>query len=542
MFVRLIVELLLIVGLAHSVAAQAAVAAAEPTAAGLLANAIESEQPQEKKETFDILEFEISGNTVLSKQKIEDVVYPFMGESKSVDDVEAARAALEKSFHDAGFLTVFVNIPEQKVEGGVVTLAVLEGKVDRLKILGSRYYTLGEIKSKVSDFAEGSVPNFTEVQKQLAAVNKSPDRKVTPVLRPSKTPGRVEVDLKVEDTLPVHASLELNNKYSYNTTETRLSGTVRYTNLWQKDHSLGVSFQITPQDLNEVKVLSATYVVPRESGDYFAAYAVVSKSNIGAVGDISVVGNGVIVGARYIRPLPSVPGYNHSLTAGIDYKDFQESVLLGADVSNNPIAYAPLSLSYDSNLNGESSITQLGAAVNFGIRGLGNDEKEFSLKRAGGRADYAYLKLSLKHTQKLYHQWQVVGRVSGQVSSVPLISNEQLGIGGSDTVRGYYESNSFGDQGVTGSFEVRSPSLAKYISSNINDLYWAGFVDAGYAALIDPLPAQTPNFNLSSVGAGLYMKALRGFSANVEFAQALSAASNVKSGDSRVLFRAGYDW
>lgn len=542
MFARFTIELLLIVCLTQSmvVMADSGVSATEVRASKATSN--QSAQSEESKDTFDILEFQVSGNTVLSKQKIEDAVYPFMGEAKTVDDVETARAALEKVFHDEGFLTVFVNIPEQKVEGGVVTLDVLEGRVDRLKILGSRYYTLGEIKSRVSDFSEGAVPNFHEVQKQLAAVNKSPDRKVTPVLRPSKTPGKVEVDLKVEDTLPVHGSLELNNKYSYNTTETRLSGTVRYANLWQKDHSLGVSFQVTPQDLNEVKVLSGTYVIPRESGDYFAAYGVISKSNISAVGDISVVGNGVIVGARYIHPLPSADGYNHSLTAGVDYKDFEESVLLGADVNNNPIAYAPLSLSYDANIAGQSSVTQLGAAANFGIRGLGNDEKEFSLKRAGAHADYAYLKLSLKHTQQLYLKWQVVGRMSGQVSSTPLISNEQFGVGGADTVRGYYESNSFGDKGMTGSLELRSPSLAKYISTDVNDLYWSGFVDGGYTTLIDPLPSQTASFNLSSVGTGIYMKALKGFSANLEFAQALSSAGNVKSGDSRVLFRAGYDW
>jgi hemolysin activation/secretion protein len=75
-----------------------------------------------EKNVFDIMEYRIQGNTVLSSDNIEQAVYPFLGEAKSIDDVELARSALEKTFHDAGFLTVLVNIPEQDVGSGVVKL------------------------------------------------------------------------------------------------------------------------------------------------------------------------------------------------------------------------------------------------------------------------------------------------------------------------------------------------------------------------------------------------------------------------------------
>ncbi len=41
-----------------------------------------------KADVFDILEYRIEGNTVLARGKIEEVVYPYLGESKSIDDVE----------------------------------------------------------------------------------------------------------------------------------------------------------------------------------------------------------------------------------------------------------------------------------------------------------------------------------------------------------------------------------------------------------------------------------------------------------------------
>ncbi len=280
----------------------------------------------EKSPEFNVFEFKIDGNTVLPNGKIEEAVYPFLGETKTIADVEKARVALEKTYQDAGYLTVTVSIPQQEVDAGIVTLKVVEGTVERLRITDSKYTSLAEVKSRVTEFGEGKVPHFPTAQAQLGTVNRGQNRQVTPVLRAGKSPGKVEVDLKVQDQLPLHGNLELNDRYAPNTTRTRLNGGIRYENLFQKDHSIGLSFQVSPENLSEVQVLSGTYVIPRMNGDYFAAYGVINNSDISAVGDVNVIGNGNIVGARYIHPLPLLENYYHTTTFGADYKDFQESV------------------------------------------------------------------------------------------------------------------------------------------------------------------------------------------------------------------------
>src|SRR5450830_1719124 len=73
---------------------------------------------------FDILEFQVEGNTKLSNVQIEVAVYPQMGEKKTIADVEKAREALEKAYHSAGYLTVLVDIPEQDVDKKTVKLNV----------------------------------------------------------------------------------------------------------------------------------------------------------------------------------------------------------------------------------------------------------------------------------------------------------------------------------------------------------------------------------------------------------------------------------
>jgi hemolysin activation/secretion protein len=531
---------------------------------GAAVNEQDAAPAADQGEPFNIYEYVVNGNSVLTVTQIEKAVYPFLGENRSIDDVEKARSALEKAFHDEGYLTVFVNIPEQEVNAGVVKLDVLEGKIEKLTVDGSRYYSLGKIRQSVTEFAEGHVPHFPTVQKQIASVNINGDRVVAPVLRPGKTPGMVEVDLKVDDKFPLHASMELNDRYTPNTTETRLSGNLRYDNLWQSDHSLGLGFQVTPEDTNEVKVFSTTYVIPHD-GDYWALYGVVSKSDISAVGDLNVLGNGNIYGLRYIHPMPSpVKSFNHNLTLGVDYKDFKENTRrLGADLANTPITYLPFLIGYTGNLNTPESNTKLDLNFIFSTKALVNDEDEFAQKRFLGRPNFSYLRGQLEHTQTLPSQWQLYGSLGGQTTGDSLISNEQFFLGGLDTVRGFLESSALGDTGTNVTMELRTPPLQKYLASWMNEVRLLAFYDYGFAKVRDPLVfvnndnlSQVQRYILSSYGVGLDIKAAHGLFMRLDFAQVLQSRWTLESGrthpikpigmaeegDTRLHFRVGFDW
>ena len=498
-----------------------------------------------------MFEIKVNGNTVLPIGKIEESVYPFLGETKTIEDVEKARAALEKTYQDAGYLTVSVSIPQQEVNAGIIKLQVTEGSVEKLRIKDSQYTSMAEIKWRVGEFSEGKVPHFPTAQTQLGTVNRGQNRQVTPVLRAGKSPGKVEVDLKVQDKLPLHGNLELNDRYSQNTSRMRLNGGLRYENLWQKDHSIGISFQLSPQELHEVKVISGTYVIPRMNGDYFAAYGVISKSDISAVGDVNVVGNGVILGARYIHPLPLVNNYYHSLTLGADHKDFKESIrIIGSDVGNNPIAYTAFSLAYEGSLNLQASQTQMNVGVNFAPRGLGNTEEEFRNKRSFAKPNYAFLRGDLKHTQKLPLNWALQAKLSGQLANDPLISTEQFTVGGLESVRGYVESQLLGDNGLFASLELRTPPLVKYMTNNafknyIKEIYAFSFIDAGHVSTLKPLPGQDKNSEIASTGLGVKLKFNKGVFTNLDYAYALRDTGNagdVEKGDDRLHFRLGYEW
>ena len=76
----------------------------------------------DRSQMIYIKEFRILGSHLLTRTEIEKAVYPYMGPERTPEDVEQARAALEKTIQDKGYQTVSVEIPQQTGKRGIVLL------------------------------------------------------------------------------------------------------------------------------------------------------------------------------------------------------------------------------------------------------------------------------------------------------------------------------------------------------------------------------------------------------------------------------------
>lgn len=502
--------------------------------------ASQPETPQQAA-TFDLMELRVKGNTMLDKKQLERTIYPFLGPKKSIDNVEAARSALEQLYKTKGYQTVAVDIPEQDVQNGVVYLQVVEGKISRLQVKDSRYFDQGKIKAAVPELAEGTVPNFPKMQQQLAEMSsQSSDRQVVPVLRAGDTPGTLEVDLKVQDELPLHGRVELNGRNTFGTTRLRLVNSLHYDNLWQRMHSASLMYQVSPEDNQEVDVWAGTYAMPVFNTDAkLALYGVKSSSNsqVASAGALSVIGIGNIYGARLIKPLKGFDDYFHSVTAGVDYKDFKEDLnLIGSDTIETPISYLPFLAQYGGTRQGKESTTTFDVGVHFSVRGLGNDQQEFEDKRFLSKANYAYVSGNLKHEHDLPLDMQLIAKFSGQAANSPLISNEQFSLGGAQSVRGYYETQALADDAVFGSLELQSPHLAPSDWDYVNELKLLTFFDIGQGWIQNALPGNVDGNFLSGGGLGLRFKVLKHFSGLMDLGFPFTSLGPVNGGDPRLHF------
>jgi hemolysin activation/secretion protein len=477
--------------------------------------------------------FQVVGNHWLASGKVEDLVYPFMGPDRTSDDVEKARGALQAEFEKEGFATVSVIIPEQGVDTGIIRLEVQPQAIGNVTVSGAK--KPDKVLADAPSLKAGVVPNFHDVQHDIVGLNSVSNRKVTPEVKAGVAPGTVDVNLKVEDTSAFHASAEINNYKSPSTTDLRTSGTLRYDDLWGRGDSISVSGQTAPRRTSDGSVASANYL-SHVGKVQLLAYFVHSNSDIAVVGGTDVVGKGNLAGFRAIVPLSQSDGFYQSLTVGIDYKDFEENVLLGADRSTAPIEYFPITAGWRGDWTQDKAKSFLALNAIFGVRGLGDGLLSFDTKRFDAKPDFFYLKGEAATTVDIWKNFQIYAHLSGQYSDSPLVSNEEFSVGGADTVRGYDESETLGDYGYAYQFEVRSPKLFEKLT-DVDELRVLGFIDSGYWGIHKVLAGQDASGWLASAGGGVRLKIFKIWNGSLDVGVPLRTGPDTKSGQVFTRFR-----
>lgn len=489
--------------------------------------------------TFAIKSFEIIGNTIFPIQTLKTALAPYTGSKRTVSVVEQARVVLEKYYHDNGYPAVMVNIPEQTLQGGVVKLEVIESRIGEVKISGNRYYSNDKIARDLPSVTKGKMLYLPDIQKEVGRMNRNPDFKVDPVIAQGKEPGTIDVELKVDDKLPLHGNIELNNRNSYGTKPLRLNALLRYDNLWQRDHSLSLQYQSAPQRAKDSRMFGGSYVLPApwENDHQIALFGIWSDSDNAFGEGFRVVGKGSIYGMRYVVPLQPYKLYSHNITLGLDHKHFAQTVgytTESGETTKTPITYLPLSFAYSGTVQDDwDGATQLSAGANLSFRGLVSKEREFELKRYKAHANYLFVTAGIQRTQKLPWEMNLFVKLDGQIATQPLVSNEQYIAGGMESVRGYYESEAAGDHAVHCTAELsRSFSIGK-----IGHIAPFIFFDAAELYIKNPLPDQKSRIRLAGTGAGFRGALTKHLEYELNWGIALQATDQTKKNDQRVYFR-----
>jgi hemolysin activation/secretion protein len=472
---------------------------------------------------YDVESYDVDGVKLLKTEDVETAVYPFLGPGRTRDDIEKARAALQKLYQERGYASVVVEIPAQSISEtapNYVQLHVVEATVERLRVTGARYFSPDQIRDEAKAFQEGTVPNVKEAQKELTELDRPADRRVNPVLRPGEVPGTVDVDLKVTDQLPLHASLDLDNDHNQFTTPLRLYATVHYDNLWQLGHSISFTYAVAPENTADSEIFSGSYLAPIPNTPFSAmVFGYDSNSNVASLGGTTVLGKGYSIGARFIDQLPRIAGWTENLNAGFDFKNFNENI----NVSNAPatadvVQYLPLTVAYDLRREGDKDSTKASISLTVGTRGVGSNTADFENKRFDARPNFVHLNLEFTQTENFLHGFTATAHVVGQIADGPLVSSEQFAAGGLTSVRGYLQSEAVGDEGFTGTLQITSPTLAPRGVPEIDDLRVFVFADGGQLWVLQPLAEQAHDFSLASAGMGVSIALMRHLKAEGDLA------------------------
>jgi hemolysin activation/secretion protein len=487
------------------------------------------------EQTFDVQEYRVLGNSALPVRDIERSLYPLLGKAKSLKDVEGARKALEDLYHQKGFGTAFVDIPPQTVRDGVVRLHVTEGTLAKRSIGGARYFAERDVIAQLPASAPGQVLQLSKLQEQLGTVNReTADRQVVPVLKAGSTPGTVDLALTVQDQLPTHGSLELNNQATLDTHELRGIASLSYDDMFGRLDSLAFQYQFSPQDFSQVRVVALNYAFHPVAGLQPSFSYINSNSNVPIAETFGVLGIGEVVSARLAYAIPGTGEALQSVSLGADYKHFSNTINQNATTAvSTPITYLNLEAGYALAARTTWIATTFTLGANAGARHLVGSETQFANDRFKGRANYFDVHADLTTTWRLPWGFGLRLRAAGQGAEEPLIANEDFSLAGVDGVRGYLEAEELVDSGIKGTAQLISPPW-KHGDRMLADVYI--FYDAGRGRVYEALPGELSVVELRSFGAGLDLLPGQKLTGSLSWARVLDTASVTRARDSRVLF------
>jgi len=278
-----------------------------------------------------------------------------------------------------------------------------------------------------------------------------------------------------------------------------------------------------------------------------------STLNLHVVTETITVNNDM--GFRVTAPLAENGSFHQSVTAGLDFKtynvtsyatniyvltteivddlgggntpttNYNTSVLTTPQPQTvNQMEYLPLMVRYDAgwrDLLGNvaaglglsanpwfySVTTTYGSKTNTYYHGANSVQQITHSSESSGY--WVALTPSYSHDFQLFTNWLTTVRADGQWASEPLISNEQYGIGGVNSVRGYHEGEVFGDNGWHVTVQQDTPAHKVGTAYGSTPLLLRGsvYMDYGDVFLIDPPPGQPGSTALWGTGFGLVASA-----------------------------------
>lgn len=448
-----------------------------------------------------IRQIRVVGNTVFSVEKLAEVTQCYVNRELTTEDLEALRLDLTRLYINAGYINSGAIIPDQTVGEGVITLQIIEGELTNIEVSGNKWFRDSYIRNRL---ALGAGPPLKRgaLQERLQLLLQ--DERIIRLdaeIRPGVQRGEGTLHVKVEEANPFKVELAFNNYQSPTVGAERGLVTVTHQNLTGHGDLFGVTYGRSEGiDLQ----LDANYTVPLTARD--TTLSLRYRRNTFTV--IQQQFKGLDVNSRS-------EAYSIALRQPLFRTLSREfAIALSAERQQNEtfLLDQPFSFSLGAQ-DGRSAVTALRLALEwtersqnqvFAVRSrfsVGMDAFGATINQ-GGLPDGQFVAwLGQVQWARRLTDWglQIITRLDVQLAAQPLLSLEQIAVGGRFTVRGYRENQVVRDNAILASVEFRIPLMRNKWWADVVQL--APFIDYGNAwntKFSTPAPR-----NLASVGLGL---------------------------------------
>ncbi|WP_460194351.1 ShlB/FhaC/HecB family hemolysin secretion/activation protein [Thermosynechococcus sp. FA-CM-4201] len=428
-----------------------------------------SPAPESESILIPVQKIVVEGSTIFGPAEFDPIIKPLEGRQVTLAELQGAADAITRLYLEGGYLTSRAVLGEQVARDGVITIQVLEGRLEDIRIEGNKGIIQRYIRSRIA-LGAGVPLNSNRLEEQLRLLRTDPlFANLSASLRPGTTPQDSILVVRVVPARWFNAAFGLDNNTPPAIAPDRATAFLGYNNLSGRGDSVYGSYAIGNNlgtfDWGASHTVEFGYSLPLNAmNGTLTIRTVQAESKITRppnLATFNIRSESSIYEASFRQPV--IRNIREELAFGIGFlmqsaQTFVGGVPTPISIGSDPSGYSAtrvLELSQEYIRRDPQGAWVFRSQFNFGLPIFGATENP------SPTPDGTFFSW-LGQGQRLQRLWAdnfLILRTDVQLSPNSLLPFHQFVIGGPLSVRGYSTNALSGDNGLRFSGEARFPVL-----------------------------------------------------------------------------------
>lgn len=432
--------------------------------------------PQDSAEIV-VNRLQVTGAQVYTEARLLAITGFTAGSRLSLADLQGMAARIATYYRQNGYFVAQVYVPAQEIQGGVVTIAVIEGQYGKVSLNNQTQVSNTLANDLLAGINSGNVVATAPLEHRLLLLSDLPGVKVNSSLVPGAAPGSSDLIVNLTPGKRISGSIDADNAGNHYTGANRIGATINF------NEPLGLGDVASLRALTSgagLNYLRGAYQMQFGKATAGVAYSALRYelgeefASLGAHGTTEV--------ASLFGSYPLVRSRNTNLNAALvlDTKTFQDKVDSTASVADKRAQVLTASLSGKQldlvGGGGQTAFMLAWSAGNIDLQTQSVRDSDAVTARSNGH--FNKLGFGLSRLQRVTDTVSLSAALNGQATPANLDVSEKMELGGMYGVRAYPEGEAYADQGYVLNLEARW-QLPKLTTSLPGQLQLIGFIDTG---------------------------------------------------------------
>lgn len=474
--------------------------------------------PTAESDRFFVKNIQVLGSTVLQTE-IQALIEPLENRELTFETLLCLRSKITELYLNQGYSNSGAFLPNnQNLSSGTIQIQVVEGKLERIDIIGLQRLQSNYVRSRL-ELAATTPLNQQRLQEALELLQLDPlFSQVNAELTAGSTPGQSILIVNLQEAPAFHSTLGVDNYRPPSVGSTEGTISLSHDNLvgWG-DRFYGEYDKTEGLDFYDIR-----YDVPINAQDGTVGIRYWNSTS-GIIQEpfreFEIDSNNETLSFNIRQPVLKTPQEEIALGLLLDLRR-EQTFLLGQPFSfsiaadNGSTNLTVLRFTQEWIERDPSRVLAVRSQFSFGV-----DLFDASINNLGIDGQFFSWQGQFQWVQQLSPSILLLGRIDTQLTPDALLPLEQFSLGGIDSVRGYPQNQLLTDNGIFASLEVRIP-----LTADPSVLQLTPFIDAG-TGWNNLLPNPNPS-TLVGIGMGLRWFIGSGLSLRVDYGVPLISISN----------------